>query len=200
MNFDSGSFGYSGSYGYSGAFGYSASGINSGSFGYSGSLESGSGSGSGFGSGSGSGRVSCSRLLCTQAQYFMPCTALLDSVCLNCSTCSIGKYLSGCSSKTDEKCLDCRNKYELCGLLNDSVSVYTSPGMLQSDCSWMCVSGYYRSGDMCRLCTASTCSTGQYRTAPARRVQVFQTMLSLAPQEHHTMSITASGHASTAII
>ena len=120
---------------------------------------------SGSVSGSGSGSVSCSTLACSQAQYFKPCSKFLDSTCLNCSTCAIGQYLVGCTSGTNQQCSNCTNKYEICGITNGSVSVYIGPGMLQSDCTWVCVSGYYRSGDMCRPCTASTCGTGTYRTA-----------------------------------
>ncbi len=109
--------------------------------------------------------VSCSTLECSKTQYFKPCSKFSDSTCVNCSTCAIGKYLVSCTSDTSQRCADCTNKYELCSVTNGSVSVYTSPGILQSNCTWRCVSGYYQSGDMCRPCTVSTCATGTYRTA-----------------------------------
>ena len=109
----------------------------------------------------------CNTAVCSLTQYKKPCTADSDAACLNCSTCDVGKYLIGCQSGRDQTCLDCSNKYEICGAINGSISMYTSPGVLQSNCLWKCIDGYYRSGDMCRLCTTTSCGVGLYRAACA---------------------------------
>jgi hypothetical protein len=108
---------------------------------------------------------SCSSNVCGRAQYKWPCSANADGMCLNCSECPTGKFLVGCQNNKDQVCMDCTNKYEICYQINNSVSVYTGPGLLQSNCTWMCVEGYYRMGDMCRLCTIDACGIGKYRTA-----------------------------------
>lgn len=108
----------------------------------------------------------CDAGKCSPWQY-VSCTNAQDSVCRNCSQCPIGKYLVGCTLGYDSNCSLCTNKYEVsqCGGNNFSTSLYTGPGLIQSNCPWRCIDSYYNAGGSCKQCSASPCPTGMYRAA-----------------------------------
>ena len=103
---------------------------------------------------------------CSPWQY-VSCSSATNAVCRNCSQCPVGEYLLGCSTSSDATCTTCTNKYEQvqCGGENVSISVYTGPGLLQSNCPWKCVGAYYNAGGSCLPCSTSVCTTGMYRAA-----------------------------------
>ena len=104
--------------------------------------------------------------ICFEWQY-ISCSGASDAVCKNCSQCPLGKYLRGCTSKTDSVCSPCTNKYEVlqCNGQNNSVSVYTGPGLIQSNCPWKCIDSYYADNGQCFSCSTSSCNPGQFRAS-----------------------------------
>ena len=112
--------------------------------------------------------IACSKLSCPAGTFAVPCSPDSNAYCMSCSSCQVGYYLSDCSGQ-DGVCIPCTNKYEinLCASSNssNSVSFYTgSGGIGLNNCSWMCAASYFRSGDMCRSCSTTSCGMGSYRT------------------------------------
>jgi hypothetical protein len=96
---------------------------------------------------------------------FLTCKNATSFVCQNCSKCMTGEYLVNCSAGANSTCIPCTNKYEVsqCGAPNITISLYTGPGLLTSNCPWKCVDSYYNSGGVCKECSISSCSIGTYR-------------------------------------
>ena len=78
--------------------------------------------------------------------------------CVECpkSPCDIGQYRGPCGNDTSG-CINCT------GLV--AHAYFTGPGFPfdMDNCSWLCLSGYYRSGHQCLRCNNSLCSAGRYR-------------------------------------
>ena len=81
------------------------------------------------------------------------------SLCILCNTalCAPGKFRGPCQPYQDSECTNCSNKPEY--------ALYTSGGVPynQNNCSWICCSGYFRSGGICTPCNQFFCPNGQYQ-------------------------------------
>jgi hypothetical protein len=86
---------------------------------------------------------------------------LKGDACAACNTasCPVGQYRSACTANADGVCQPCTKA-------DKSNAAYSTAGVPYNTdtCAWACNTGYYKTGGLCRACTATSCAIGQYRS------------------------------------